>query len=76
MSARTIACKPGSLARHETLSTREPAWVKGVLIGIALTFFAVFLLLPLATVFAEACARAGGLIAAALVNPMPGRRSS
>jgi hypothetical protein len=28
----TIALKPGSLARHETLSTHEPAWVKWVLI--------------------------------------------
>ena len=65
----TIALKPGSLARHETLSTHEPAWVKGVLIGIALTFFAVFLLLPLATVFAEALRKGWGAYAAALVHP-------
>jgi sulfate transport system permease protein len=55
----SIALHAGSLERHETASTREPAWVKVVLISIALTFFAVFLLLPLGTVFAEACARAG-----------------
>ena len=65
----TITLKPGSLVRHETLSTREPAWVKGVLIGIALTFFAVFLLLPLATVFTEALRKGWGAYAAALLHP-------
>ena len=34
-------------------ATREPAWVKGALITIALAFFGLFLLLPLVTVFAR-----------------------
>ncbi len=65
----TIALKPGSLVREETPSTHEPVWVKVVLIGIALTFFAVFLLLPLATVFTEALRKGWGAYVAALVQP-------
>jgi ABC-type sulfate transport system permease subunit len=75
MSA-SIALQPGSLERQETRSTREPAWVKVVLISIALTFFAVFLLLPLGRFSPKVCARAGARISHALVNPTPGRRSS
>ncbi len=55
MSA-TIALHAGSLEHAETASTREPAWVRVVLISIALTFFAVFLLLP-AVSFVAADAR-------------------
>jgi sulfate transport system permease protein len=50
-------------------ATREPAWVRGILIGIALTFFALFLLLPLVTVFAEALRKGWGVYFAALVDP-------
>jgi sulfate transport system permease protein len=64
----SIALHAGSLERDESASTREPAWVKGVLISIALTFFAVFLLLPLGTVFAEALRKGWGTYLAALVN--------
>jgi sulfate transport system permease protein len=49
-----VALNPGSLERYETPATRDPAWIKAVLISVALTFFAVFLLLPLGTVFHEA----------------------
>ncbi len=35
-------------------ATREPPWVKRLILGLALSFFAVFLLLPLFAVFAEA----------------------
>ena len=34
--------------------TTEPAWVKWTLIGIALSFIFLFLILPLAAVFTEA----------------------
>ncbi|HCK81544.1 MAG TPA: sulfate ABC transporter permease subunit CysW, partial [Candidatus Competibacteraceae bacterium] len=50
-------------------ATREPAWVKGVLLAIALGFFALFLVLPLATVFAEALRRGWSVYLAALVEP-------
>ncbi|MFZ1326514.1 MAG: sulfate ABC transporter permease subunit CysW [Candidatus Contendobacter sp.] len=50
-------------------ATREPAWVKGVLLTVALSFFALFLLLPLATVFAEALRKGWSVYLAALVAP-------
>lgn len=56
--------------RFETnAATREPAWVKRSLIAIALAFFALFLLLPLATVFAEALRRGWTVYFAALTEP-------
>ncbi|MEI2743820.1 MAG: sulfate ABC transporter permease subunit CysW [Candidatus Competibacter sp.] len=56
--------------RFETnAATREPAWVKRLLIAIALAFFALFLLLPLATVFAEALRRGWIVYFAALTEP-------
>ena len=50
-------------------ATREPAWLKGVLITTALLFFGLFLLLPLATVFAEAFRKGWSVYLAALVEP-------
>jgi len=50
-------------------ATREPAWVKGVLITVALAFFGLFLLLPLVTVFAEAFGKGWQVYFAALVEP-------
>ena len=50
-------------------ATREPAWVKGTLITIALAFFGLFLLLPLVTVFAEAFRKGWQVYFAALVEP-------
>jgi sulfate transport system permease protein len=38
--------------------TTEAAWVRYTLIGIALLFMALFLVLPLAAVFTRRCARA------------------
>ena len=64
----SIALHAGSLERDETASTREPAWVKVVLISVALTFFAVFLLLPLGTVFAEGLRKGWGAYLAALIS--------
>ena len=39
---------------HRTLATDEPFWVRALLITLALAFFGLFLLMPLAAVFAEA----------------------
>lgn len=50
-------------------ATREPAWIKVTLITIALSFFALFLLLPLLTVFAEALRKGWQVYWAALVDP-------
>ncbi|KGD97166.1 sulfate ABC transporter permease [Achromobacter sp. RTa] len=47
----------------------EPRWVRGVLLAIALGFLALFLLVPLAAVFAEAFKKGWQLYLAAIVEP-------
>ena len=47
----------------------EPAWVRYVLIALALTFLAAFLLLPLASVFTEALRNGLGTYVKALTEP-------
>ena len=48
---------------------RDPAWVRWTLIGLALGFLFLFVVLPLATVFAEALRRGFGAYFAALAEP-------
>jgi sulfate transport system permease protein len=43
-----------SAAQRRHIATSEPLWVQVLLIALALAFFALFLLMPLATVFTEA----------------------
>src|SRR5690606_41282158 len=50
-------------------AAREPPGVKGVVLGVALGFFALFLLLPLVTVFVEALRKGWETYLAALVDP-------
>jgi len=50
-------------------STTEPAWVRFSLITLALTFMFLFLVLPLATVFAEALRKGFGAYFEALQEP-------
>lgn len=45
---------PAKGSKPEKLSITEPRWVRWVLIGTALTFITLFLVLPLAAVFTEA----------------------
>lgn len=52
LAYKLTAPKKGS--KPEKLSVTEPRWVRWVLIGIALTFITLFLVLPLAAVFTEA----------------------
>ena len=47
----------------------EPAWVRRALIGAALAFLAVFLVVPLVAVFALALREGGGAAVAALARP-------
>lgn len=49
-------------------ATSEPALVRWLLIGVTLAFLAIFLLLPLITVFAQALARGIGAYFAALTR--------
>ncbi|KQT34218.1 sulfate ABC transporter permease subunit CysW [Methylophilus sp. Leaf414] len=49
-------------------ATSEPPWVRWTLIGIALVFLALFLLIPLAAVFAEALRKGWGVYLAAITE--------
>jgi sulfate transport system permease protein len=57
-------------ARFERNSaTRDPFWVKAVILSVSLGFFVLFLLLPLIAVFAEALRKGWSTYIAALVEP-------
>lgn len=59
----------GALKFEANPATRDSTWVKFVVLGLGLTFFAVFLLLPLIAVFAEAFRKGADTYFAALVEP-------
>jgi sulfate transport system permease protein len=63
----TIALPAPAAARRR--ATAEPVAVRGLLIGIALTFLGVFLLVPLAAVFTEAFRKGAQVYFAALTEP-------
>jgi sulfate transport system permease protein len=50
-------------------ATRDSGWVKVVVLGLGLTYFVVFLLLPLIAVFVEAFRKGAETYFAALVEP-------
>ena len=57
-------------ARFESkAATREPALVKWGILAVSLTFFSIFLLLPLITVFVEALRKGWDVYFAALIEP-------
>jgi sulfate transport system permease protein len=49
-------------------ATEDPAWARRLIIGIAVGFLAIFLILPLASVFAEALSKGVGLYFAAITS--------
>ena len=51
-------------------STAEPAWVRWLLIGIAVAFLGLFLVIPLVSVFAQAFAKGIGFYFATLRDPI------
>ncbi|SMH44459.1 sulfate ABC transporter permease subunit CysW [Azospirillum agricola] len=55
-------------ANRSGVALSDPAWMRRLLIGTALAFLALFLLLPLVAVFAEALRRGFGAYWAALVE--------
>jgi sulfate/thiosulfate transport system permease protein len=62
--------KAGHQTRFERqVATRESNWVKWSIIGVALTFFVLFLIMPLATVFFEALRRGLGVYFESIVEP-------
>ncbi|WP_290869593.1 sulfate ABC transporter permease subunit CysW [Aquabacterium sp.] len=50
-------------------ATREPAWVRWTLIGVALTFLSLFLFVPLVSVFYEAFKKGFEVYKAAVTDP-------
>jgi sulfate transport system permease protein len=69
-AAGTFRGTRSGAARFEAkAATRDPLWIKIVILGVALAFFGLFLLLPLIAVFVEALRRGWQVYLAALVEP-------
>ena len=69
-AATTLHWHGDHASKYESRSaTREAPWVKGLILGLSLTFFAVFLLLPLVAVFVEALRKGLETYWLALVEP-------
>ncbi|MBC7205085.1 MAG: sulfate ABC transporter permease subunit CysW [Methyloversatilis sp.] len=69
-AATTLHAAADVAARFECrAATREPAWVKWTIIAVSLTFFVLFLLMPLIAVFVEALRKGWDTYLAALVEP-------
>ncbi|UUX96032.1 sulfate ABC transporter permease subunit CysW [Aquabacterium sp. J223] len=60
---------PAAPQRRRVAPTTEPAWVRRLLIAIALLFLTLFLFLPLVTVFVEALKKGWEVYLAAIVEP-------
>jgi sulfate transport system permease protein len=70
VAATTAGHAHSGAARFQTnAATRDPLWIKIVVLGVSLGFFALFLLMPLVAVFVEAFRRGWELYVAALVEP-------
>lgn len=57
------------VAERPLAATAEPVWARRIIIGIAVAFSALFILVPLAAIFAEAFSRGVAAYGAALVDP-------
>ena len=58
-----------SAASPRPVATSEPFWVRVLLIALALAFFGLFLLMPLAVVFTEALKKGWAAYAAGIASP-------
>jgi sulfate transport system permease protein len=65
--ASPLATRPPHAALPR--ATRDPAWARWLLTGVALAFLAFFLVLPLIVVFAEAFSKGGSYFLAAIREP-------
>jgi sulfate/thiosulfate transport system permease protein len=69
MSAAISRFAANDPARYESrTATRDPRWVKYLLIAVSLAFFSLFLLLPLMTVFVEALTKGWAVYVAAITD--------
>jgi sulfate/thiosulfate transport system permease protein len=64
-----IGLRAGAARFEANTATRDPAWVKGLVLLLSLSFFLLFLLMPLMAVFVEALRRGWSVYLAALVEP-------
>jgi sulfate transport system permease protein len=69
MTAAALPLAIAAPAAARNPATAEPAWIRWTLIGLALTFLGVFLLVPLAAVFTEALRKGVETYWASLVEP-------
>ncbi len=70
MSTALAAAAPLPVAPPRLQSaTKEPAWVRWSLIGVALAFLSLFLFIPLVSVFAEAFKKGWDVYVAAVTEP-------
>jgi sulfate transport system permease protein len=60
---------PSSSFQGQSAALREPFWVQALLLGLALSFFALFLLLPVGLVFTEGAAQRLGFVCAGADRP-------
>jgi sulfate transport system permease protein len=69
-AAARLAPHSGSASRFEAnIATRDAGWIKAIVLTVGLSFFALFLLMPLAAVFVEALRKGWTTYLAALVEP-------
>ena len=69
-AAATFDARSGGGGKFETSpATRDANWVRVVVLGLGLSYFVLFLLLPLFAVFAEALRKGFDAYVAALVEP-------
>ncbi len=68
VSTLTTSRKQGSLYQSNP-ATREAPWVRRTLLALGLSFFLLFLVLPLVAVFVEALRKGWGVYFAALAEP-------
>jgi sulfate/thiosulfate transport system permease protein len=64
-----VTSAPPIAERAVASSTSEPVWARRILIGVSVGFAALFILVPLAAIFAEAFSRGIKAYGAALVDP-------
>jgi sulfate transport system permease protein len=66
----SLLLAPRSKAKfQDNPATREQPWVRWTILGLSLSFFVLFLILPLAAVFTEALRKGWSVYVAALLEP-------
>jgi sulfate transport system permease protein len=69
MAGNAIALvRRGAMASARTFT--EPAWVQRIVIGVALGFLGLFLVVPLLSVFANAFSKGAGVYVRAIADPL------